>query len=417
MSWRAETEPPRPATRWLVSMTRRDSSFAGGLLAAGVALIVMLVACGGGLTQEPSESELDSVRVLPQGGAEEPLSRAQRDALYSALDREVDEFQRHLNILKTVVRLVSPTVVHIKAEKDERSATRRSPRDKIEEAGSGVVIELKDSHYVLTNRHVIKDARLKDITIGLADGREIHPTKVWGDADTDVALLAVSASNLVAARLGDSSKVEIGDFVLAVGSPFGLSHSVTYGIISAKGRRDLELGDDVELQDFLQTDAAINPGNSGGPLINLRGEVIGINTAIASNSGGNEGIGFSIPINGAAHIARQFIDRGRVVRAYLGVKLDTRFTTTTAVKLGLGRKQGAHITGLTARGPAELADLRAGDVVLKFNSIRVDNDTHLIYLVSHTEVGAEVPLDVFRDGKILHLSVKVGNKGEFEPAR
>lgn len=352
-----------------------------------------------------------------QDSNEEPLSRSQRDALYSSLKSEVAELERHLNILKTVVKLVSPTVVHIKAEKVERSPSRRTSRDKIEEAGSGVVIELKGNHYVLTNRHVIKDARIQDITIGLADGREIHPTKVWGDADTDVALLAVNAPKLVAARLGDSSTVEIGEFVLAVGSPFGLSHSVTYGIISAKGRRDLELGDDVELQDFLQTDAAINPGNSGGPLINLRGEVIGINTAIASNSGGNEGIGFSIPIKGAAHIARQFIERGRVVRAYLGVKLDTRFSTTMAVKLGLSRKQGAHVTGLTPHGPAELAELHIGDVVLRFNATRVDNDTHLIYLVSHTEVGTEVPIEVFRDGQVLHLTVKVGNKGDFEGAR
>jgi serine protease Do len=349
-------------------------------------------------------------------GEDEPLTQSQREALYDRLEREAAEFDRHLAIVKTVVKLVSPTVVHITAEKVERSAARRQ-RDKIEEAGSGVVVELRGGFYVLTNRHVIKDARLEDIVIALADGREIHPKKVWDDADTDVALLAVSAPNLVAARLGDSSKVEIGDFVLAVGSPFGLSHSVTYGIISAKGRRDLKLGDEVELQNFLQTDAAINPGNSGGPLINLRGEVIGINTAIASNSGGSEGIGFSIPINSASHIARQFIERGRVVRAYLGVKLDARFNTTTAVKLGLTRKQGAHITGLTRKGPAELAGMRSGDVVLRFNGIHVDNDTHLIYLVSHTEVGAEVPLEIFREGAKLHVKVKVGNKNDFETTR
>jgi serine protease Do len=240
---------------------------------------------------------------------------------------------------------------------------------------------------------------------------------VWEDADTDVALIAVSATGLTAARLGDSSGVEIGEFVLAVGSPFGLSHSVTYGIISAKGRRDLELGDNVELQDFLQTDAAINPGNSGGPLINLRGEVIGINTAIASNSGGNEGIGFSIPINGVLHIVRQFIEHGRVVRAYLGVTLDQHFNTTVAVKMGLSRRQGAHVTGVKATGPAQTARLKAGDVILRFNGVRVENDTHLIYLVSLTDVGKEVPLEVYRDGVVFNVNVKVGNKSDFEPAR
>ena len=377
-------------------------------MAAGLAAWLPLASVSWGQGAVPDDA---------QESNEEPLSRSQRDALYATLQTEVAELERHLNVLKKVVKLVSPTVVHIKAEKVERSPSHRSSRDKIEEAGSGVVIELKGNHYVLTNRHVIKDARIQDITIGLADGREIHPSKVWGDADTDVALLAVNAPKLVAARLGDSSAVEIGEFVLAVGSPFGLSHSVTYGIISAKGRRDLELGDDVELQDFLQTDAAINPGNSGGPLINLRGEVIGINTAIASNSGGNEGIGFSIPIKGAAHIARQFIERGHVVRAYLGVNLNVRFSTTMAVKLGLPRKQGAHVTGLTPRGPAEMADVRIGDVVLRFNGVRVDNDTHLVYLVSHTEVGTEVPIDVFRDGQVLHLTVKVGNKGDYKGTR
>ena len=226
--------------------------------------------------------------------------------------------------------------------------------------------------------------------------------------------MEVSAPGLTASRMGDSDKVEIGDFVLAVGSPFGLSHSVTFGIISAKGRRDLELGDEVELQDFLQTDAAINPGNSGGPLINLRGEVIGINTAIASNSGGNEGIGFSIPINGVLHIARQFIERGRVVRAYLGVTLNQRFNSASAVKLGLPRKLGAQVTMVKAGGPAQAAKLQAGDVVLSFNGVRVENDTHLIYLVSLTEVGEEVPIVVFRNRRSLHVNVKVGNKSDFE---
>src|SRR5205085_10072275 len=162
------------------------------------------------------------------------------------------------------------------------------------------------------------------------------------------------APGLIAARIGDSSKVEIGDFVLAVGSPFGLSHSVTYGIISAKGRRDLELGDDsVRFQDFMQTDAAINPGNSGGPLINLRGEVVGMNTAIASSSGGNEGIGFTIPINMVMIIARQLVERGTVIRAYLGVALDSKFGPATAMSVGLMRPRGTRVTRITPGSPAE----------------------------------------------------------------
>ncbi|HET6881640.1 MAG TPA: trypsin-like peptidase domain-containing protein [Pirellulales bacterium] len=360
--------------------------------------------------------------VFAVGGThegEEPLTAEQRVDLYQSLNQQVDALEAQFNVLKTVVKLVSPTVVHIKAEKPERhsSRTQHLPNEKVEEAGSGVIIDYKGRTFVLTNRHVIKNAQLKDIYIGLSDGRDLRPLKVWEDADTDVALMAVSASELVPAKLGDSSAVQIGDFVLAVGSPFGLSHSVTYGIISAKGRRDLELGDDVALQDFMQTDAAINPGNSGGPLINLRGEVIGINTAIASNSGGNEGIGFSIPINAVMHIVRQFVERGRVVRAFLGVSLDQRFTSTVAVKLGLRRKQGAHVTAVTDGGPAQAAHLQRGDVILRFNGVRVENDTHLIYLVSLTEVGKEVPMEVFRAGQVFQVNVKVGNKSDFPQQR
>lgn len=335
----------------------------------------------------------------------------ERQRLFHELGLEVEELERRGNILKTVVRLVSPTVVHIEAEKRETSGSSRPHT--VEEAGSGVVIEFKGKFYVLTNRHVIKDARLADIRIKFADGRELKPVKTWADAATDVAAMALDASDLVAARLGDSRDVEIGDFVLAVGSPFGLSHSVTYGIISAKGRRELELGD-VELQDFMQTDASINPGNSGGPLLNLRGEVIGINTAIASNSGANEGIGFSIPINMAMYIARQLIERGHVVRAFMGVTLDSKFNAETAGGMGLSRPQGARITGLTPGAPAEAAHLKVDDVVLQFNGIKVQNDTHLVYLVSLTEVGREVPLVVFRDRKMVHLTVKVSNYSEFK---
>ena len=352
----------------------------------------------------------------PPSAGEETLTTQERDELYASLARRAEALAPQLNILKTVVRLVGPTVVHIKAEKKE-AAARRPRQEVIEEAGSGVVIDYKGKFYILTNRHVIKNAQLQDIQISLADGRELRPHKIWSDADTDVALMAVSAPGLVAARLGDSSSLEIGDFVLAVGSPFGLSHSVTYGIISAKGRRDLELGEDVRLQDFLQTDAAINPGNSGGPLINLKGEVIGINTAIASNSGGNEGIGFSIPINGVLHIVRQFIEKGHVIRAYVGVGLDQKFNTTVAVKLGLPRRQGAHITRVEPGSPAQAARLLPGDVVLRFDGLRVENDAHLIYLVSLTEVGKEVPLEIFRGGQKLEISVRVGNKPSSEAPR
>ncbi len=240
-----------------------------------------------------------------QEDADETQDQIARDRKYEALAREAGALEHQSNVLKAVVKLVRPTVVHIEAEKLEAASVHYGRKDSIEEAGSGCIIKINGENFVLTNRHVIKAAAEKNIKIRLADGRLIHPLKVWSDPDTDIAVMSVNAPGLVAARLGNSDGMEIGDFVLAVGSPFGLSHSITFGIVSATGRRDLVLGENVKFQDFIQTDAAINPGNSGGPLINLRGEVIGMNTAIASSSGGNEGIGFSIPINMVMIVAKE----------------------------------------------------------------------------------------------------------------
>jgi serine protease Do len=333
---------------------------------------------------------------------------------FDKLAKDVAQLEQQGNVLKQVVKLVRPNVVHIEAEKTDPLAKRYSHHS-IEEAGSGTIIELGQKFYVLTNRHVIKAATVSNIHVKLQDGRQISPTQVWSDPGTDVAIMAVSASHLVPARIGDSDKVEIGDFVLAVGSPFGLSHSVTFGIISAKGRRDLELGDEqVQFQDFMQTDAAINPGNSGGPLINLHGEVVGMNTAIASNSGGSEGIGFTIPINMVMNIAKQLVERGNVVRAFLGVTLDSKFTEAAATKLGLPQLEGGHISAITPRSPAEAARLQVDDVILEFNGTAIENDGHLVNLVSLTEVGKEVPIVVFRQQKMLRMTVKVGDRSSFE---
>lgn len=344
-----------------------------------------------------------------------PTTVEARQRLYDEIDREVAALERQGTLLKRVVRLVTPTVVHIEAEKSSSQDVRFSRRS-VEEAGSGVVIRHGTGYYVLTNRHVINDSLLGQIKIKLADGRIIHPKQVWTDRGTDVAIMEVDVENLVPARLGDSDQLEIGDFVLAVGSPFGLSHSVTYGIISAKGRRDLKLGDgSVKYQNFLQTDAAINPGNSGGPLLNLRGEVIGINTAIASSSGGSEGIGFSIPIKMVMTIASQLIEQGNVVRAYLGVRLDARFDAQRATAAGLSRPTGALVSAVTPDSPAAKADLRQGDVVLRVNNVTVEDDAHLVNLVSLTAVGETISLVVFRKGATLAVKVRVEKREDFEP--
>jgi serine protease Do len=312
-------------------------------------------------------------------------------------------------VLKTVVKLVRPTVVHIEADKTDLASARLGRKGQVEEAGSGCIIKLKSQHYVLTNRHVIRDAIVKNIRVRLADDRQFNPTRVWSDPETDIAVLAVNAPGLIASRLGNSDEVDIGDFVLAVGSPFGLSHSITFGIVSATGRHDLVLGEGVKFQDFIQTDAAINPGNSGGPLINLRGEVIGMNTAIASNSGYNEGVGFSIAINKVMLVARQLVEHNSVVRAYLGVKLDSSFDSTTAVSVGLRRPRGTRVTDVTSDSPAAAAHLQKGDIILEYDGVSVANDVHLINLVGLTEVGRDVPLSIFRDSKLFKVTVRVGS--------
>ncbi len=336
------------------------------------------------------------------------LTEAERDRQFQELAAEVALLERQGNLLKKAVRLVRPSVVHIEASKLE--GERRKP---VEEAGSGVVVEFDGRFYVLTNRHVIVDAPLSGIQIRMADGRDVRPTRVWSDPSTDVAVIRVGGSDLLAARLGDSSSLEIGDFVLAVGSPFGLSHSVTFGIISAKGRHDLELGSrGVELQNFLQTDAAINPGNSGGPLLNLRGEVVGINTAIASSGGGNEGIGFSIPINMAVYIARQLVEKGSVSRAFLGVLLDAEYNTEAAVRLGLPKRFGARIKSVTRNSAAEDAQLLEGDVILEYDGVRIEDDDHLINQVSLTPIGREVALRVFRGGRPMTVRVRVRERSQ-----
>ena len=246
------------------------------------------------------------------------ITAQQRERLYRDIARETASLKSQISLLKKVVKVVRPTVVHIEINSGN-SRRNRLP----DETGSGVVFKHGDKFYVLTNRHLVRYADLSELTIRFSDGREIRPTNILLDAGTDIAVLGIDADRLVPARIGNSQDLEIGDYIIAVGSPFGLSHSVTFGIVSAKGRRDLELATDgVAYQDFLQIDASINPGNSGGPLVNLGGEVVGINTAIASTSGRNEGIGFAIPINMAMKIADQLIENGTVVRGFLGVSLD-----------------------------------------------------------------------------------------------
>jgi serine protease Do len=263
--------------------------------------------------------------------------------------------------------------------------------------GSGLIIDT--SGVILTNAHVVRDGR--EITVRLHDGREFKASMVHSDPKADLAVLRIKgADNLTAARLGNSDEAEVGDWVLALGNPFGLEGTVTAGIISAKGRG---IGIN-ERENFLQTDAAINPGNSGGPLVNLDGEVIGINTAISSRSGGNEGIGFAIPINLAKWVAKQLTDGDTVHRARLGVMIQP-LTQELAQHFGAKMHEGVLVAGVSPDSPAAKVGLKSGDVILQFAGKTVTSPEDLQSSVEQSPSGKEQALTVLRDGKRVELKV------------
>ncbi len=344
------------------------------------------------------------------------LDESSADRLYEELVQRNTPLQQGSELLGKIARLTTNTVVHI------QSTRKLKTRGVIEETGSGVIMKSAKANglFVVTNRHVINGvAEMGDVSVHLHDGRVIHPLEIWKDPATDVAVLRINAPDLQPGRWGDSDRLEIGNMVLAVGSPFGLSQSVTYGIISAKGRRSLRLGDTgsgVFNQDFLQTDAAINPGNSGGPLLNLQGEVVGINTAIASSSGGNEGIAFSIPSSLVRTVMEQLLEYGKVNRAYLGVKLDPRFDSRTAARLKLDRIRGARVMEIYPDTPAARASLQVDDVILTFDGIEVIDENHLINLVSLAGVEKKVKVVLQRAGKRISVEMSLSERPD-ESAR
>lgn len=364
---------------------------------------LLVLALGGTLRAQLAET--------PSPQAQSTQNPGDRDRQFAELAKEAEAFERAMLVLKRCSMLVKPSVVHIEADKLDAAGR---PKRNAEETGSGFLVEHQNKFYVITNRHVIRESAVGHIRCKLHDGRIIAPKRIESDKSTDIAILEVADEKLVAARFGDSDRVEIADFVLAIGSPFNLTQSVTLGIVSAKGRRDLDLNEEVDIQDFIQTDAAINPGNSGGPLVNLRGEIIGMNTAIASQSGGGEGIGFAIPSNIVLHIAKQLIERGVVARGYLGVTLDHKFTAAIAGKLGLPRVMGARVLGVTAKSPAEDAKFLLDDVILQFNGTPIDNDTHLVSLIGLTEVAKQVPVVIWRRGEQQTIQVILSDRGKFD---
>ncbi|REJ82658.1 MAG: Do family serine endopeptidase [Planctomycetota bacterium] len=272
-----------------------------------------------------------------------------------------------------------------------------SPRS--ERMGSGVIID--SSGVILTNNHVVSGNG--QVVVHLQDGREFEAVEVHTDPKTDIAVVRIEgAKDLPAAVVGNSDGMEIGDWVLAVGAPFGLDATVTAGIISAKARG---IGI-TEREEFLQTDAAINPGNSGGPLVNLRGEVIGINTAISTRGGGNDGVGFAVPINLARWVADQLITDGKVHRAFLGVGIQ-QVTSDLSEQLGLDEVSGALVTDVRPGTPAETAGLQAGDVIVEFDDVKIDSPRKLQSVVEQAEIEKQHHLVAIRDGERMEFNLSL----------
>jgi Do/DeqQ family serine protease len=284
------------------------------------------------------------------------------------------------------------------------------PRERREMSlGSGVIVDEEGT--ILTNHHVVEHAA--EVRVALGDGREVAARVLGVDPRTDLAVLRVEAGDLPRATLGDSDALQVGDIVLAFGNPFGLGGTVTMGIVSAIGRGNIGVAD---YEDFIQTDAAINPGNSGGALVNTRGEVIGINTAIFSRSGGYQGIGFAIPSNMAREVLVSILENGRVVRGYAGLALQA-LTPDLARAFGLDDTRGAVVTAVDPGGPVARAGLRRGDVVVALRDRPVANDEELRTRMSRLKPGDRAGLDVLRNGRRIAIEMTLAEPPQAPPRR
>jgi serine protease Do len=367
------------------------------LLALAISLIYIWEA------KQPGQSQVKIEKFTP---ADKP-----------SLDlNSVDVLQRLDEEYTKVTAAVVPSVVSITTT---RTVVRRMPIDplelffgrrfsdqnpakqKVTSLGSGVIVS-KEGH-IVTNNHVLNGTN--DVTVQLNDGREAKAKIVGTDAQIDLAVLKIDLPNLSPLSLGDSDKVKVGQIVMAIGNPFGLEESVSQGIISAKDRRAMN---DSQVE-FFQTDTAINPGNSGGPLVNIRGEVIGINSAIYSESGGNQGIGFAIPSNVVKAAMGSIISKGRVIRGYLGVGIQA-VTKEIAEQFKLDSVRGALVTDVTPGSPAEKAGIIRGDLIRKVNDYDVKDTISLVNRIAEADVGSSLKIDLVRDGEAKSVTAQVAEQ-------
>ena len=285
-----------------------------------------------------------------------------------------------------------------------RSPHQRSPQPKSHQLAQGSGFIISADGYILTNNHLVGEA--EKVMVKLADDRELEAKIIGTDPESDVAVIKIDGNDLPYLKLADSDVIEVGEWVLAIGNPFGLSHTVTAGIVSAKGRSNVGLA---AFEDFIQTDAAINPGNSGGPLLNLDGDAVGINTAIISRSGGNMGIGLAIPINMAKAIYDQLVDSGTVVRGFLGVTIQD-LTTELAASFDLKDTKGVLLSDVTEGSAAEKAGLKPGDIVVEFEGQPVERADNFRNRVAILKPGTKVEVVVLRDGKRKTFIVELGKR-------
>jgi serine protease Do len=348
---------------------------------------------------------------LPLTGKEAPQMKFD-DTTLSHDERPVVSFA-------PVIKRVGPSVVNIYSTKTIRQemspmladplfreffggGMQNIPRERREQSlGSGVIVSADG--YILTNNHVVANA--DEVKVGLSDNQTVYDAKVIGtDPQTDIAVLKVEAKEMPAITLTDSDKVEVGDVVLAIGNPFGIGQTVTMGIVSAKGRGGMGI---VDYEDFLQTDASINPGNSGGALVDAAGRLVGINTAILSRTGGNQGVGFAVPANLARFVLERIVDGGKVNRGHLGVLVQP-MTPELAKKFDLPQNTGALVGDVTSNSPAEKAGIKAGDVLVEFNGRKIADSRQLRLMAGQSSPGTEVSVKLLRDGKEETVKVTLG---------
>jgi serine protease Do len=341
--------------------------------------------------------------------------KAGHEQLTAVDARDVAALENLSRAFTRVASVVRPSVVNVRAMSRVEAGPARLRRlfgertptpDLSVGMGSGVIID-HDGH-IVTNNHVAGDAERIDVT--LADGRRFKARVVGTDKMTDVCVIKIDADRLHPASFGDSDAVQVGDIVLAIGSPFRLDQTVSHGIISAVGRTVESL--DIDYQGFLQTDAPINPGNSGGPLVNVRGEVIGINTAIATENGGYQGVGFSIPSNKVRQIAAQLIEGKKILRGYLGVQI-APVPQATAEVMGFDSPHGAEVVGhVDPDGPAGRGGIQHGDIILEVDGKKIRNHTDLTETIGSTRPGTRSRFKVWREDRFVELTVTVGEQPE-----